>query len=510
METYHQSSTDYNASCIHAWAPEDIWIQIIACSDTKYKIREICSYFRECASTRNERIFLQRPLVIVPEVLKRFALYYADFANNEILNNLLYYGANPNSADDDDNSLMHYATQNGNLEMVKTLFEHPEFDKSNIAINEYSPLLLAAHYKHTKIVEHILSQCAIDYNTMLCLSIHYGLSDLTQLLLTHMSCKNIINAENVWTPDTRSICPFETHRGKRDKMSALHCATIKGDTHTAQLLISHGIPVDTGDNNNCTPLHYAIEHNATNMITLLMNNKATIDKVCKDKGTSLHHAVYSNLMTKMLFLLRHGTDINAKNEYGSTALHIASSRGYTQTVKLLLAYNANINERNNNGQTALHIAYLNWRYTIMHLLLSRPDIDIELSGPYAGKSLLSCIIGDYRDGYKDMIDLLIEKTDINAIDGLGNNPLSYTYWHNNMIIMQKLVKHPNIQINILFGQNLSDKFEENKRDNFSYKRRGPVTILDLAMMYNTKQEVFDLLKQHGAKTKAELENDGLI
>lgn len=509
METSYQSASHYNLSCIHTWAPEDIWIQIIACSDEKGILRQTCSYFRECASTRNEKIFLQRPLVIVPEVLNRFALYYADFANNQILNNLLYHGANPNNVDDNNNSLMHYAAQNGNLEIVKTLLEHPEFDKKNIAKNEYSPLLLAAHYKHTKIVEHILSQCTIDYNTMLCLSIHYGLSDLTQLLLTHMSCENIvINTKNIRPPSTRSICPFETRCGKKDKMSALHYATIKRDTHTAQLLISHGIPVDTADNKNCTPLHYAIEHNATNMITLLMNNKATMDKVC-ETSTSLCHAVLSNLMTKMLFLLNHGADINAKDECGTTVLHIASARGYTQAVKLLLAYNADINERNNDGRTALHVAYLHWQHTIMRLLFSHPDIDIELSGSYAGRPLLSCIIRDYRDGYKDMIDLLIEKTDINAMDGFGNNPLSYTYWDNNMIIMQKLVKHPKIQINALFGQNLSDEFEENRRDNFGYKRSGPVTILDLAMRPDRK-EIIDLLKQHGAKTRAELEKDGLL
>jgi len=507
MQNYEQNNTDYNVSCIHQWAPEDVWLQIIARSDAKDTIRKTCSYFRKCASTRNEKLFLQNPLIIVPEVLERFTLYYADFANNEILNNLLQHGADPNSADDKDKSLMHYAVQNGNLEMVKRLLEHPDFYTSNMATNEYSPLLLAAQCKHTKIVEHILSQCTIDYNAMLCLAIHYELSDFTKLLLPHMSHNNtLINTETMSPPEK------DTRYHKRRKISALHYAAIKGDADTAQVLISNGMHVDTADTDNCTPFHYAISHNVTNMIKLFMNNKANINNVCNAGETSLHHAVRSGLMTKALFLLNHGANINTKDANGDTALFTSSAAGHTHVVKLLLAYNADINERDRDGATALSQAFYNHQLTIMHLLLSQPDIDT--TQPWKDKqTLLHRIIDNQynHDLYKEIIDLALQKTDINALDVYGNSPLSYTYWHKDIPMLQKLLEQPTIKINALHGQNLSNEFKENAIDGYGYKRKGPVTVLDLALQHqNQNTEMIDLLIQHGAKTKTQLEEDGLI
>ncbi len=505
MQDYEQDNTEYNLSHILNLTPEDVWLQIIARSDAKDAIRKTCSYFRDCASTKNKKLFLQIPLVIAPEVLERFALYYADFAHDSILNNLLYHGANPNSADDSGNSVMHYAVQNGNLEMVKTLLQHPQFDKKNMATNENSTLFLAAQGKHTKIVEHILSQCTIDYNAMLCLAIHYGLSDFTTLLLTHMSHDTTsINTEAMWPPEKNTSY-------KRRKMSALHYATIKGDTDTAQILISNGMHVDTADTDNSTPFHYALSHNITNMINLFMNNKANIHHVCNSGQTSLHKAVRSGLMTKALFLLNHGANINTKNTYGNTALHIASANGHNHLVKLLLAYNADINERNNDGATALSQAFNNHQLSIVHLLLSQPDIDATQSWKDKQTLLHRIIINSQydHDRYKKIINLVLQKTDINALDVYGNSPLSYTYWHHNIPLLQKLLEQPTININALHGQNLSDKFQDNVRDNYGYKRKGSVTVLDLAMRHQNTEFV-DLLMQHGAQTRAQLEEDGLL
>jgi len=216
-------------------------------------------------------------------------------------------------------------------------------------------------------------------------------------------------------------------------------------------------------------------------------------------------------MTKTLFLLNHGANINTKNAYGSTALHIASAHGYTHIVKLLLAYNANINERNNNGATALSHAFNNHQLSIVHLLLSQSDIDATQSWEDKQTLLHRIIINSQydHDRYKEIIDLILQKNDINALDVYGNSPLSLTYWHHNIPMLQKLLEQPTIKINALHGQNLSNEFKENAIDNYGYKRTGPVTVLDLAMRHD-RTEFIDLLMQHGAQTKAQLEENGLL
>ncbi len=247
------------------------------------------------------------------------------------------------------------------------------------------------------------------------------------------------------------------------------------------------------------------------MINLFMNNKANIHHVCNSGQTSLHKAVRSGLMTKALFLLNHGANINTKNTYGNTALHIASANGHNHLVKLLLAYNADINERNNDGATALSQAFNNHQLSIVHLLLSQPDIDATQSWKDKQTLLHRIIINSQydHDRYKKIINLVLQKTDINALDVYGNSPLSYTYWHHNIPLLQKLLEQPTININALHGQNLSDKFQDNVRDNYGYKRKGSVTVLDLAMRHQNTEFV-DLLMQHGAQTRAQLEEDGLL
>lgn len=517
VATNYQQNNAYNKTHILNLLPKEVWLQIVARSTAKDTLRKTCIYFYDFASTRNEKLFPKDPLHITSEVLERFALYYADFANNAILNNLLLHGANPNTADDKGNSLMHFAAQNGNLEMVKTLLAHPQFDASNMATKN-SPLLLAAHYKKIDVVKHILSHCTINYNIMLCHAIYYRLSDFTELLFTHISENDIkIDKEIIREPKKDAYNPviLDDRYGRRP----LHYAITSKDAHTAQRLLSHNIDiVDAEDEYSYTPFHYAIIYNATNMIKLLIDNKANINHVClHSRRTSLHHAAEFGLMTKALFLLKNGVDINAKTSQGNTALMIASIYGHTQLVKLLLAYNANVNEHDNKGLTALNLAHNNHHVTVMRILLDHPDIDIEQAYNSKNLALLSIIIRDYknskyRNEYYDMFDVIIEKTDINTTDIYGNNPLSYAYWENNIEMTLKLISHPKVQMNTLFGKNLSDEFEENRRNYYGYKRSGPVTFLDLVMNGHNinKDTLIDFLRQRGAKTKAELEEEKLL
>ncbi len=522
--TNYQENTAYNSTHILNLAPEDVWLPIIACSDTKYKIRELCSYFREYASTRNEKLFLQKPLIIVPEVLERFALYYADFAHDNVFNNLLYHGANPNSADDNKKTLMHYAAQNGNFAMVKTLLEHPAFDKKNITTHCTSPLFLAAQCKHMHIVEYMLSQCTVDYSAMVGFAIAYRLPELVELLLPCASDSDIFMMQYTRQSIERLLLPpldpwiyegdrvrpinlfvdvLRPYEKSNEKISALHYAAIQGYINAAQKLISNGTAIDIKDDLGFTPLHYAISCKSNDMINLLIKNKATSNSTNNDLETPLHCATRNNHMTRVLFLLNHGADIDAKNTRQETALQIACAHRNIQIVQLLLAYGADINHKNKDGATLLEYAYNNTHFKIIELLLKQPNIDLKKKD---NSCLLSCIILDNNKDmiclYKNIIDPLIKKTDITEIDIHGQSPLSYAIFKKNIPILHKLLAQPNIKINTLHGEGF-EKYRFGK---------APVTALDIAQLeYNNPatQEIINLLIQHGAKTKAQLEN-GLL
>lgn len=511
MEISHQSDTDYNVSQIHTWAPEDIWIHIIAHSDEKGIIRQTCSYFRNLASTKNEKLFLQRPLVIVPEVLNRFALFYADFENNMILNNLLYHGADPNNVDDNGMSVMKYVVKNGNLDMVKTLLNHPDFDATNMAKDYRSPLLLAARYKYESMVDHILSHCTVDYDTMLFLAIQYDLPSFIEKLLPYAS-----KVEQVKEVDMAGCKCNANH-----KEGLLHSAAVKGYVNLVQKLIEQGTPVDSKNSEGFTPFSYAITHNSTDMINLLIKNNANVNSVNKQLYTPLHHAAKNGSITRVQFLLNHGADINAKTRYNGTSLHLAAEQGHVQIVQLLLAHNVNVNERNRNANTALHEASSKYQTDIMKLLLQRPDIDLFTG--LENKSLLYIIIKHnwvpfYRvnkatnkyEAANDLHDLFIKKSDINEINKIyedGQSLLSYALLRTQIPMIRTLLEQPTITIINTIHMPELDSFYSN-----SFKNQG--TPLDIALHMTRDepemQKIVDLLKKLGAKTRAQLEKDGLI
>jgi len=489
MQNIEQENTEYNLSCIQTWAPEDVWLHIIACSDKKWKMRETCSYFRERASTKNEKLFLQNPLVIVPEALQMFTLYYADFTNNDILNNLLHHRADPNSVDDNGQSAMHYIAKNGNLEMIKTVSNHPDFDATIIANDDKSPLFLAAQCGHENIVDYILNHYSVNHNDMLFFAMQYDLPSFIEKLLPYIT-----------QADTKgpsmSLCECQ----KNYVHGNLHCAATKGYNDVAQILIDKGTPIDLKNDNDKTPLHYAITRNSTDMIKLLIKNKANVNSADIGLFTPLHNAVSNGRMTRALFLLLHGADINAKDRSNQTALHIASKKGYVKIVQLLLAYNASLNEYDSSNKSPLYYAGNPY---IIELLVRQPNINLIIDNN-CKTQLLSIIAERCRDYPNKVIDL----TAITEIDTYGQSPLSYALWNKNISLLHKILQKSVFKINVLYGKNTKGYSDRRFEGN-------TMTALDIALQLaqknnNAMQEIIDLLIERGAKTKAQLEKDGLI
>jgi ankyrin repeat protein len=495
IQTHH-----YNALYINQLVPEDIWLHIIAYSKKKGTMREICSYFRDLASTKNEKLFLERLLRLTPDASDIFMLYYADFENNEILNNLLRCGANPNAVDDNKMSVMHYVIMNGNLAMVKTLLEHPQFDAKNIASGEQSPLILAAQCKYMDIIQYIFSHCTIDYEKIICYAIQLEYPEFIALLLPHIS-------KEVKTLDSMRIThPFEERPGR---LSALHCAAIKGYVSVAQKLLAHGTDVNLQDSERYTPLHYAITSKSTTLIKLLLEHGASINILNEAGYSPLLCAAAMGNMTRVLFLLHNGADVNIYTHECETALHYASKFGYLKTAQLLLNHTINSNARNDSGATALSYAYLQYHKKIIKLLVNEPSIDLTLDTKNI--QLLSEIIQSHRHAYyKDLIESIIEKTDIHAKDRYGNSPFSYTLWHTNWYMFNRLLEQADLKINILYGP------EDNKsacyHDRYAYREKGFMTALDIVVFLqeNTKdnlQKIHNKLQERGAKTRMQLEQE---
>jgi ankyrin repeat protein len=488
-----QDNTTYNLTQIPFIAPEDIWLHIIAHSETKGTMREICSYFRDLASTKNEKLFLEKLLRLTSDALDIFTLYYADFENNEILNNLLSCGANPNTVDDNNMSVMHYLAKNGNLAMIETLFKHPQFVHPNlnadtVSSGDWSPFILAARGGHESITDYMLAHCTMNYDNMLYLAIQYDLPKLIEKLLPHASQGSFDRC----TPMSPCECQQNYISGD------IHNAAIKGYINVVKAFLDKGTSVNLQNKRHSTPLHYVITGHSTDMIKFLVNNKADVNIADQNGYTPLYRAVGEGSITRVLFLLHHGADVNAKDVRNKTILGnaIQSSTGSQRIIRLLLAYNATI-----DGDTLYDYR---WQpdVKILTLLIKKSGDKLEKE-TRKNVQFLSCLIQNqgsvsvYLEN-PDLFDLIIQKSCITEEDGYGHSPLTYALKKKkNIAIIKKLLEQPNIDINILYNQ------MEKK-----------VTALDIALHYAQKkpalQEIVDLLKKRGAKTKAELEQEGSL
>jgi ankyrin repeat protein len=112
-----------------------------------------------------------------------------------------------------------------------------------------------------------------------------------------------------------------------DGWTPLHLAVHAGHGPVAELLLAHGVDVDT-------PAHNDLHH------------------------TPMLWAVMAGQYEMVALLLAHGADVNTPNAAGATPLHKAAIYGDSELVRLLLAHGARTDARNSGGQTPLiHALY---------------------------------------------------------------------------------------------------------------------------------------------------------
>ncbi len=72
----------HERSSIFVKLPEDTWIDIIAHYQIKDTLRKTCRYFRDLASSTNEKILKHSALVLSAKALERFVLYQGALGNS--------------------------------------------------------------------------------------------------------------------------------------------------------------------------------------------------------------------------------------------------------------------------------------------------------------------------------------------------------------------------------------------------------------------------------------------
>lgn len=265
-------------------------------------------------------------------------------------------------------------------------------------------------------------------------------------------------------------------------MTPLHRAAASGHEDIVRFLLEKGANIDVVDLNGCTPLYLAAKNSYFNVILVLIQYGAdtmsflyvaaldknvyainilkedfvldsydTIIQFLLKEGiaginitlaeigyTPLQYAVIRDCAPAVELLLRKGADINTIAQGRKTPLYFAAFNGSIKVVRILLKYGAQIIAKN-NGETPFHTAIRKGHISIVELLLSHPEVDVNQCND-AERSPLDLAVW-YNN--TDIVKLLLTKgknINPNTCGHWGYTPLYYAVRRRNADVVRWLLE----------------------------------------------------------------------
>lgn len=301
-----------------------------------------------------------------------------------------------------DSTLLAYAINNDNANLVKLLLESPTIDVNASLKNEQTPLYNAVNNGNIEIVDILLSNPKINLNLT---------SSIKKEIRAKKDSTNTYKLRSNWG---NSYATNDIHYIYEEK-TALYLAVEKGHISIAKKLLENkkiniNIPAQkrnreiySDQNEIKTVLYLAVEKNEYEIIALLLSNPAinvndiskTTNKNIIPNDSPLHLAIKKgDVFSVKLLLGQPNIDVNLYNDNGSfkkTPLFLAVEKDNKEIVSILLSHpKININlkamiksryysewKKFDNWKTALYVAVERQNEDIVKLLLNSPEIKIN-------------------------------------------------------------------------------------------------------------------------------------
>ena len=297
-------------------------------------------------------------------------LHYAVRLNRTCMIDILldsgYFNIDDNTLNDEQNTSLMIACDDGSLDMVKLLISRGADVNYENGRNR-TPLILATESKSPydfQMIDMLISEGADvnkstkNGNTVLLSATKYGDQNLMEYL--------------VKLPDINIDCIYN------DGATPLMRASYFNYSDIASLLIENGANIEAKNIRNETALYIASFRGFINVVKILVEKyKADINNPDCDGDTPLSVACYENQVEIISYLLRNGANVNVHGVRLDTPLHVAVSNCDLNVVKELVDFGAKIDIRNKDNETPLHILTKQDKIEILDYLLEyAKDIDI--------------------------------------------------------------------------------------------------------------------------------------
>jgi ankyrin repeat protein len=229
-------------------------------------------------------------------------------------------------------------------------------------------------------------------------------------------------------------------------------------------LLMRGANPNIPDVDCIAPLNIAIIERYTAILRLLLD-KYEVDispqlnlafSMVREAQLPVCVAVYVGNHHALRDLLRRGADVNAHDSLGYSLLHLAVRKADSVMVKLLLGHKCldiNRKTRDKSSFTALHEAAAGGCPSMVNLLLSKEDIDMNVKD-INGRTPLWWAT---RNNHPFIAKRLLAESgvDANAASTEGSTPLHHAVCHGSRLMMLTLLAEERLNPNICAKDGLS-------------------------------------------------------
>lgn len=303
------------------------------------------------------------------DVYRRSAMHYAaEQGNLEVLHLLLRAGCLVDVGDSDDVTPLHLAAARDNPDTVALLISNGA-KVNHKSIDGTGPLHMAAARGFLEtaniLLKHGACVNALDRSdrTPLLLAVSRGIEDMVKLLISHGARVNVEDilgytplCQAVWQQEkeiVRMLLAAGARLTHSDRL--LHCAILHRCPDIAKMLIGAGSIVNLRDDSGDTPLIIAARSGQVDMVNLLLSNGAVATYVNGLTGsTPLHEAVEclrpaqcSTLLEILLLLLRYRGSSGLLNMETSSVLDTPLVRALVHdkdhAIIMLIQHGADVN-----------------------------------------------------------------------------------------------------------------------------------------------------------------------
>jgi ankyrin repeat protein len=239
--------------------------------------------------------------------------------------------------------------------------------------------------------------------------------------------------------------------------TCLHYAILFKNIEVVEILLKYDINLLLRNNDDLNCLELALQENNNDIFLKILNSQSNIDFVNKKNENILQYAVNLQNFECIEYILKKDAFIdlnNKENENGLSVLHLTIMHNNLHIMHSIINNNADINNTDFYGNNILMYAILLNRVDIINDLINNDKINFNAIN-IDGNTALHILLKNKLEIDNTVYETLIEHTDLEIQDNIGNTCLYYLIKNKVFLKYQRLLENKLLNIFINNNNNIT-------------------------------------------------------